>query len=194
MADYVEAAVRTQNAAAAEPVVNRYEQGATTAATPLMLGLLARCKALLATDEDAEPRYLESIVLLDDAKAVGHAARSRLVYGEWLRQARRRLDARQQLRLALTSFEAIGAGGFAERARTELLATGERVHKGKTAQPFELTPQEAQVARLAATGATNVEIAARLLISPNTVDYHLRKVYRKLSVTSRRELRQVLVP
>jgi len=190
--DYVEAAARTGNVAAAQAVVMRYEQQATIAGTPLMLGLAARCQALLATDEDAEARYQESIALLDEAKAVGHAARSRLVYGEWLRRARRRVDARQQLRLALSSFEVIGADGFAERARAELLATGEHVSKGKAAPSFDLTPQEAHVAHLAAEGATNAEIAARLFISPNTVDYHLRKVYPKLGVSSRVQLRRAL--
>ena len=184
--------MRTGNLAAAQPVLSRYEHQATIAGTPAMLGLAARCQALLATDDDADARYQESIALLDEAKAVGHAARSRLVYGEWLRRARRRLDARDQLRRALATFEAIGADGFAKRTRGELLATGERVGKRTAVRSFELTPQETQVAQLAADGATNAEIATRLFISPNTVDYHLRKVYPKLGVSSRVQLARAL--
>jgi DNA-binding CsgD family transcriptional regulator len=192
VADYIEAAVLSGNVAAARPVLARYEYQAAISGTPLMLGLVARCQGLLAADEDAEARYQESTTLLEEAKAIGHAARSRLLYGEWLRRVRRRLDARQQLRSALTSFEAIGADGFAERARAELLVTGERVGKRAAVPSFELTAQEAEVAHLAAEGATNAEIAARLFISPNTVDYHLRKVYPKLGVSSRVQLRSAL--
>jgi DNA-binding CsgD family transcriptional regulator/tetratricopeptide (TPR) repeat protein len=192
LVDYVEAAVRTGNDAAARKVISRFEPNATVAGTPLMLGILAVCQAMLATDEEADARYQESINLLDEAKADGLAARSRLVYGEWLRRARRRTDARDQLRLALATFETIGADGFAERTRAELLATGERVSKRKAVRSFELTPQEAQVAHLAADGATNAEIATRLFISPNTVDYHLRKVYPKLGVSSRVQLARAL--
>jgi len=190
--DYVEAAVRTGNVAAAQPVVSRYKQQATIAGTPLMLGLVARCQGLLATDDDADARYQESAALLDEAKALGHAARSRLVYGEWLRRARRQTDARDQLRRALATFEAIGADGFAKRTRAELVASGERVGKRTAERSFELTAQEAQVAQLAADGATNAEIATRLFISPNTVDYHLRKVYLKLGVSSRVQLARAL--
>jgi DNA-binding CsgD family transcriptional regulator len=192
VADYVEAAVRTGNEDAAHKIVSRFERTATLAGTPLMLGILALCQALLATDEEADSRYPQSIALLEEAGAVGLVARSRLIYGEWLRRARRRTDARDQLSLALATFEAIGADGFAERTRAELLATGERVGPGKAVPSFELTPQEAQVAHLAADGATNAEIAARLFISPNTVDYHLRKVYPKLGVSSRVQLARAL--
>jgi DNA-binding CsgD family transcriptional regulator len=122
------------------------------------------------------------------ASATGEAARSRLVYGEWLRRANRRRDARDQLRAAHQMFEAMGAQAFCERARLELQATGERARPRRDESRTNLTPQEAQVARLAAGGATDAEIASRLFISPNTVDYHLRKVYRKLGITSRRRL------
>jgi DNA-binding CsgD family transcriptional regulator len=120
-------------------------------------------------------------------------ARSRLAYGEWLRDAKRSLDARSQLRTALDSFETLGAHGFAHRARAELAAAGDRVRPRRTESMTELTPQEAQVARMAANCATNGEIASRLFISPNTVDYHLRKVYRKLGITSRRQLATELI-
>src|SRR5262249_41650951 len=119
---------------------------------------------------------------------IGQVARSRLLYGEWLRRARRPVEAREQLRDALATFEDIGASTFAERARIELLAAGERQNRTQAVPRIELTPQEVQVARMAAERLTNPEIAARLVISPNTVDYHLRKVYRKLGITSRREL------
>jgi len=120
-------------------------------------------------------------------------ARSRLVHGEWLRRQRRRRDARDQLRSALESFELMGAGGFAERARTELAATGEHAMK-RTHQPSrQLTPQETQIARLAVDGATNRDIAAQMFLSTATVDYHMHKLYRKLGVTRRVGLARALL-
>ncbi len=121
-------------------------------------------------------------------------ARSRLLYGEWLRRKTRKIEAREQLHAAHDSFSVMGAAAFAERARVELAATGERIRRSPDAQSSDLTPQETQVASLAARGATNREIAERLFISANTVDYHLRKVYRKLGISTRRELRRVLPP
>ena len=111
---------------------------------------------------------------------------TQLVYGEWLRRQRRRRDARAQLEAARDTFESMGANGFADRARVELLATGVRARKRVDETRHDLTPQESQIARLAAGGATNPEIGTRLFISANTVDYHLRKVYRKLDIKSRR--------
>jgi DNA-binding NarL/FixJ family response regulator len=115
-------------------------------------------------------------------------ARTRLVYGEWLRRARRHLDAREQLRLAHEMFSDFGMAAFAERARVELRATGENARRRSVETSNQLTPQEAQISQLVAEGATNVEIAAQLFISPSTVEYHLHKVFRKLGVKSRIQL------
>ena len=119
-------------------------------------------------------------------------ARSQLLYGEWLRRQNRRLDARHQLRSAHEALSELGARAFADRAWRELAATGERVRRRHVDAESELTPQEQQIAHLAAIGATNPEIANKLFLSPSTVDYHLRKVYRKLDVRSRRQLSQAL--
>lgn len=200
--DYVEAAARLgrdTEARAAAAVLDRFARatGARWAS-----GTAARAAALVAGDGRAEEHYLASIAHLDSPGLVGESARSRLLYGEWLRRARRRGDARAQLRLALDVFEQVGSVPFADRARRELRADGDRALAG-TADPGAvassglpapgatgLTPQEASVARMAARGATNPEIASALFISPNTVDYHLRKVFRKLGITSRRQLRE----
>jgi DNA-binding NarL/FixJ family response regulator len=121
-----------------------------------------------------------------------HHARARLVYGEWLRRENRRVDAREQLRTAHDMLARIGAEAFAERARRELVATGETVRKRTAETLYDLTPQEAQVARLAVDGCTNPEIGGQLFISPRTVEYHLHKVFTKLGIRSRKELRAAL--
>ncbi|HEX5615404.1 MAG TPA: AAA family ATPase [Acidimicrobiia bacterium] len=187
--DLVEAGVRGGDVALARAAVERLAERATNSDTPLARGLAARARALVADDDHAEHHYAESVAVLADAGAVGHLARSQLLYGEWLRREKRRAEAREQLRSAVTLFDEIGAEAFASRARTELRATGERARRRTDDTRGDLTPQESQIARLAASGATNHEIAAQLFLSPSTVDYHLRKVFRKLGITSRRELR-----
>ena len=134
----------------------------------------------------------ESIAKLETCGARLQLARTQLVYGEWLRRQKRRRDAREQLEAAHDTFESMGANGFADRARVELLATGAHARKRVDETRHDLTPQESQIARLAAAGATNPEIGSRLFISANTVDYHLRKVYRKLDIKSRHELARVV--
>ena len=156
--------------------------------TPLASGLLARSRALLAGDADAEPLYHQAIGHLKQCRAAPQLARAHLVYGEWLRRQRRRRDARQQLRTAHEMFTLMGAEAFAERARIELLATGERARPRTAETAEELTPQEAQIARLVSQGESNRDIAAQLFLSSSTVDYHLRKVFRKTGVTSRTQL------
>jgi DNA-binding CsgD family transcriptional regulator len=153
-------------------------------------GIEARVRALLNESEGeiAESLYRESVAHLSGTRARLELARTHLLYGEWLRRERRRLDAREHLRTALEAFSSMGADAFARRAERELLAAGERAGK-RTADTLEqLTPQETQIARLAAAGHTNRDIAAQLIISPSTVEYHLHKAFRKLGVKSRTQL------
>jgi DNA-binding CsgD family transcriptional regulator len=135
---------------------------------------------------------VEAVEQLGRSGIVVLHARAQLTYGEWLRRGRRRVDAREQLKEAHTAFAAMGAMGFADRARRELLATGETVRKRTDDARDDLTPQEAQIARLASSRLTNPEIAAQLYLSPRTVEYHLRKVFTKLDISSRKELRAAL--
>ena len=145
-------------------------------------------RALLCEGATAESLYREAIERLGCTRLHWPLARTHLHYGEWLRRQRRRVDARDELRLAHEMFTGFGMKARAERARVELEATGERARKRTVETLDQLTPQEAQVARLAASGATNREIASQLFISPSTVEYHLHKAFRKLDVTSRRQL------
>jgi DNA-binding CsgD family transcriptional regulator len=186
--DLIEAAVRCGQATFAQDTLDRVARRAAASPTPLALGLLSRSRAMLTDGPGAEHYYQEAIAHLRQARGVSHLARAHLLYGEWLRRNRRRRDAREHLQAAHTMFEAMGAGAFAERARLELTATGQTAHKRIPGHRAELTPQEVQVAVLAAAGATNPEIATQLFISPKTVDYHLGKIFRKLGVASRREL------
>lgn len=186
--DLIEAAVRCGQLAVAQDALDRVGRRAAASPTPLTLGLLARSRALLADGPDAEALYQEAIAHLRHARGVSHLARAHLLYGEWLRRAKRRRDAREHLRTAHSMFETMGAGAFAERARLELAATGQTARKRTPGHHSDLTPQELQVAVLAAAGSTNPEIAVQLFISPKTVDYHLGKIFRKVGVGSRRQL------
>ena len=192
--DAVEAAVRCGRAEIGQAALADFSPLATAGGTPWVLGVTARCRALLAgEDQGADDSYQQSIEYLQDTPVALSLARSRLVYGEWLRRHRRRRDARDQLRTALESFERMGAHGFAGRVRSELAATGEHAMKRAGHNGMQLTPQETQIARLAATGITNRDIATQLFLSAATVDYHLRKVYRKLDVTRRAGLLRALL-
>jgi DNA-binding CsgD family transcriptional regulator len=147
---------------------------------------------LLAPDERAETLYRESLDHLGHSGLAIELARTHLVYGEWLRRLRRRRDARVHLRPAHQMFQAIGATAFADRARAELLATGEHARVRAPETRDQLTPQERQISALAAEGESNAQIAAQLFISPHTVAYHLHKVFGKLNVTSRNQLSRAL--
>ena len=195
-ADSVEAGTRCGGRDAAAAEMEAFAPWALATGTHLALGLLARCRALLAAGDDAEPEYRLSIEHLRQTRIAPELARSHLVYGEWLRRQQRRRDARDQLGTAVRMFEAMGMAAFAARARAELRATGERARpRGPAARDDAPTPQEAQIAALAAEGMSNKEIAAQLFISAATVEYHLHKVFRKLDITSRVQLgRAVLNP
>jgi DNA-binding CsgD family transcriptional regulator len=156
------------------------------------LGIEARCRALLSDGADADDLYREAIDRLGLTRLRPELARAHLLYGEWLRREGRRVEAREQLRTAHDLFAAIGMAAFAERARRELIATGERVRKRGVETRDQLTPQEEQIARLAGDGRTNPEIAAQLFLSARTVEWHLGKVFGKLGVGSRRELTAAL--
>jgi len=191
--DLVEAAVRCDQQERARVALGQLVDRTRFASTEWGLGLEARCAALLADDDAvAEALYVEAIERLGRARTRPDLARAHLLYGEWLRREGRRLDAREQLRTAHDMFSEMGIVGFAERARRELAATGETARKRRDDTRGDLTAQEAQIARLAAEGLTNPEIGAKLFLSPRTVEWHLRRVYPKLGISSRRELRSVL--
>ena len=190
--ELIEAAARTGNPNAATPALRQLDERAHASGTDWALGVAARSRALLTDGQTAEDLYREAIERLGRTRIATHLARSRLVYGEWLRREHRNLDAREQLRQAHGVFSRVGAAAFAERARHELLATGETVRKRVFPTVEELTPQERHIARLAGDGLTNPEIGAQLFISPRTVEWHLRNVFGKLGIASRRELASAL--
>lgn len=190
--ELVEAAARTGRTKDAARALDRLGESVGADGSDWALGVQARSLALVASGTRAENLYREAIERLSRTRIRSELARAHLLYGEWLRRENRRVDARSELRAAHDMLMTMKFQLFAERARRELLATGETVRK-RTADSLDvLTPQEAHIARLAADGRTNPEIGAQLFISPRTVEWHLRKVFTKLSVTSRRELREVL--
>src|SRR5215216_3411695 len=186
--ELIEAAVRSGSADLAPAALERLVESADASATDWGLGIAARSRALLSEGETAERLYREAIERLRRTRLRPELARAHLLYGEWLRREGRRLDAREQLRTAHDLFAAIGMEAFAERARRELLATGEKVRKRTVETRYQLTPQEEQIARLAREGLSNPEIGARLYISRRTVEWHLHKVFAKLDIRSRHEL------
>jgi DNA-binding CsgD family transcriptional regulator len=188
LAELVEAGARSGAVGEAAVALRQLEERTRASGTDWALGVLARSKALLTDGQAAESLYREAIERLERSRVVIHLARAHLVYGEWLRRENRRLDGREHLRIAHQTFSDVGAEAFAERARGELLATGETVRKRTVETRDVLTAQESQIVRLAAERQTNTEIASQLFISPRTVEYHLHKVFTKLGVSSRREL------
>ena len=186
--ELAEAAARTGDRALVEHASRWLMERTSVIGSAWAAGIEARVQALLSEGDVADGMYLRSIARLGGTRLQLELARTHLLYGEWLRRGRRRLDARTHLRSALEEFTSMGAGAFARRAERELLATGEHARKRTVETRDQLTPQEMQIARLAAQGATNREIAARLYISASTVEYHLRKAFRKLDVKSRTQL------
>jgi DNA-binding CsgD family transcriptional regulator len=191
--ELVEAAVRSGHNDVAADALRRLVERTTPSGTDWALGIEARSRALLSDGDAAERLYLESIERLGNTRIRTELARAHLLYGEWLRRERRRIDARAQLRIAHDMLESMGMEAFAERARRELQATGETARKRSSATDVtQLTAQEAQVARMARDGLTNAEIGARLFISPRTAQYHLGKVFSKFGIESRGQLDGVL--
>jgi DNA-binding CsgD family transcriptional regulator len=188
LVDLIEAAMRTGDPQIAATALERLSERTQASGTDWALGMEARSRALFTDGPSAEPLYREATERLAHGRLAPHLARAQLVYGEWLRRQNRRIDAREQLRAAHDTFSRIGAEAFAERARRELRATGETA-RGRTDDTLGvLTPQEAQIARLAREGLSNPEIGARLFISPRTAQYHLHKVFQKLDISSRNQL------
>ena len=190
--ELVEAGVRSGQGGPAADALQQLAETTQASGTDWALGIEARSRALLSEDEGAERLYLEAIERLSRTRLPMQVARARLLYGEWLRRQHRRVEARDQLRAAHEMFTAMGVEGFAERARCELVATGETVRRRTVETVLDLTAQEAHIAHLARERLTNPEIGARLFLSPRTVEWHLRKVFTKLGITSRRQLDEAL--
>lgn len=192
LGERIEAATRSGKAGAAAAAFERLAAQTRDTDAGSALALEARCRALLSEGEIAEECYLEAIARFRTTRLRPDLARAHLLYGEWLRRENRRVDARMQLRAAHGMFTGIGMEAFAERARRELIATGEIVRRRSVETSDDLTPQEKQIALLARDGLSNSEVGARLFLSPRTVEWHLRKVFAKLSISSRKELRTAL--
>lgn len=191
LVELVEAAVRTDQHTVAAGALEGLEHRAHVAGTDWALGVAVRSRALLGDGDAAEGRYTEAIERLGRTRIAVQLARAHLLYGEWLRREARRTDARTQLRIAHEMFTGFGAQAFAARSHRELQATGEKARKQPVVVGDELTAQERQIAELAGAGLTNAEIGVRLFISAHTVEWHLRKVFSKLGIRSRRELRDL---
>jgi DNA-binding CsgD family transcriptional regulator/tetratricopeptide (TPR) repeat protein len=192
LVELAEASARIGQDECAADAVQRLSERTSASGTDWALGVEARSRALLSDGDPAEHYYHEAIDRLGRTRARAELARAHLLYGEWLRRENRRVDAREQLRTAYMMLTAMGVEAFAERARRELLATGETVRKRTVETAVALTPQEAQIARLARDGHTNSEISTQLFISTRTVEWHLGRVFGKLGISSRRQLRQAL--
>jgi len=192
LAELVEAAARTGNCELARDAAQRLAASTSPSGADWGLGVAARAGALTREGAAAEASYLEAIDRLRRTVLRPEVGRAHLLYGEWLRREGRRVDAREQLRAAHEAFSAMGAEAFAGRARHELLATGEKVRSRRDDTRDELTHQEEHIARLARDGLTNPEIGAQLFLSPRTVEWHLRKVFAKLEISSRKELLEAL--
>jgi DNA-binding CsgD family transcriptional regulator len=190
--ELIEAAVRTGATELAATHLERLTIATQASATPFALGLAARCGALLSEGEAAERLYREAIDALRSTRVRVDLARAHLVYGEWLRRERRRLEAREQLRMAQNLFTEMGLEAFAARAGHELRATGETARRRRPETGAGLTAQEDRIAQLARDGLTNAEIGARLFVSSRTVEYHLHKVFTKLGIRSRSQLERAI--
>ena len=188
----IEAASRTGQAGLAGDALVRLAEATSIAQTDWAQGIYARSRALVSDGAGAERLYREAIERLGRTGFRSELARAHLLFGEWLRREGRRAEARDRLRTAHNMLDAIGMRAFADRARRELLATGETVRKRTADTSDPLTPQEAQIAGLARAGMSNPEIAAQLFLSPRTVEYHMAKVFTKLAINSRRQLRDTL--
>ena len=194
MPELAEAAFKTGDTALVQAVVEWLFERTNVTPTDWVAGIEALVRAFLSDDDAADGWYRESIERLGRTEVRAQLARSHLLYGEWLRRQNRRGEAREQLRTAYQMLTEMGIEGFAERARHELIATGETVRKRNVETDARLTAQEALIARLARDGRTNPEIGAQLFLSARTVQYHLRKVFTKLGIESRRELHAALAP
>jgi DNA-binding CsgD family transcriptional regulator len=186
--DLVEAAVRANQTERGQTALAGFEHWATHTAPPWALALVPRCRGLLSAGAAADRHFTEALRLHGPSSRPFDRARTQLLYGEALRRARRRVDAREHLRAAFATFEQLGASPWAERARTELRVSGETARQRDPSTLDQLTPQELQIVRFVGQGATNREVAAQLFLSPRTIDYHLRQVFTKLGISSRAEL------